>query len=207
MSSFSVEDASFSDDFDIDAKTEVPEDEDETKEVETREPKPQEPNVIDVLLMSTTYVILLSGLPQSPIKTVAEELVQSLSPYAISLDFMHLEIGNDSKIVVDRLKDLTKEKKRIIIVQAQTYNPSISLPKGSMSTHINISMSDKMINNEQLAKTYKEEMAKSKARYFNFKPDTEINVFIDNIFEYIIDSIEKIVYKNEYEKLNHKTFV
>lgn len=153
--------------------------------------------VLQHYLNNNNYIILLSGLHESPINTVAKELCLALN--GVVLDFMHLE-ASDLQPLNERIATLVANKGQLIIVKGQSYNKD--LIKFYADTHINISI---RIEDVEKSKQYKDRLSTNYVnKYFNFK--TDIDGYIDNIFDYIIDNIEKKVYKKDYERLCHKNF-
>lgn len=163
-------------------------------------------NIVDVLLTSHNYIIMLSGLDKSPISTVSEKLVETFNKensYAIELDFMHLPIGDTNSKIENRLDEVRKTNKRIIVVKSQT---SPKLETDDYVIYINISINDTMINNTSLSSKYKMVLARNKPnRYFNYKKETDIEEYVDNIFEYIVDDIERKVYGDQYRKFKSRS--
>lgn len=154
--------------------------------------------VLEHYLKNNNYIILLSGLPESPISTVSKELCIALN--GIVLDFMHLT--DDLQPLNERIETLTNNKGKLIIVKSQSYNKS--LIKFFADIHINISIK---IDDVEKSKSYKEKLETNYInKYFNFKQETNIDKYIDDIFEFIIDNIEKKVYKKDYEILSHKFY-
>ena len=172
--------------------------------------KPTE-NVISVLLNTYSYIIIISGLPNSPIDAVINELSIAFDKYCIVLDFMHLPLDDTSNIINERLSDIVREKKRVIIVKCKTFIQNLKLVDTRyLNVHINISINDKMINDDMLAKQYKELLQKTKVnKYFNYKGDDSnlnlnLNQYISNIFYFIIDIAEKRLYGDKYEEYKSK---
>lgn len=165
-----------------------------------------QPNIIDILLQSDSYVIIISGLPMSPIDTIVKELETAFSQYIVVLDFMHLSFDDTSKLITDRINDVTKDKNRMVIVKCQTFIQKGKCTKQCYITHINISINNNMINNESLATSYKNALKNFKInKYFNYKSDIVMETFIDQIFYYIIDMAEKKVYGDTYDE--YKTVI
>lgn len=161
----------------------------------------EQPNIIDVLLKTNNYIIVISGLEASPINQVTEELALVFQEYVVVLDYMHLPLNDTSNIISDRLKDLTKDKKRIIMIKCKTFRQQIKLPPRSLSVHINISINDKTINNPELSTEYKEALKTNRInKYFNYKQDTILDEYVTQLFYYIIDMAEKHVYGDKYDE-------
>lgn len=156
-------------------------------------------NVLQYYLKNNNYLLLLSGLPESPINTVAKELCIALN--GVVLDFMHLETTN-MKPINERVAKLVLNKGQVIIIKSQSYNKE--LMDFFADVHINISIK---LDDIKKYKQYKNELLTNYVnKYFNFKSDTNIDKYIDDIFDFIIKNIEKKVYKNDYDKLSHKNF-
>lgn len=165
----------------------------------------QSRNIVDDLLLSNSYVILLSGLEKSPIVEVAADLLSAFGSYAIDLDFMHLPFTDKSTKIKDRLNDLVS-KRKIIIVRAQNYDGNMSF-ENTHILRINISINSIMLGNVDLMKQYKNELLSSGVnRYFNFKEDTNMEEYKNSIYWYIIDDIERKVYGVNYKRLSHKYY-
>lgn len=149
-------------------------------------------------LEKNNYIILLSGLSESPISAVAKELCLALN--GVVLDFMHL--SDDLQPLNERIGTLTANKGQVIIVKSQSYDKS--LIKFYADIHINIGIK---IDDIDKSKSYKEKLSTNYVnKYFNYKSETNLEEYIDNIFDFIIDGIEKKVYKNDYETLSHKFY-
>lgn len=156
-------------------------------------------NVLQQLLKYNSYIILLSGLNESPIHTVAKELCISLDGNV--LDFMHLS-KTDLQPLNDRVNALISEKKQVLIIKGLSFDKSLLTINAD--THINISIK---IEDVEISKQYKETLSTNYInKYFNYKLGSVVDELINNIFNFIIDSIEKKVYKKDYDKLNHKNF-
>lgn len=162
-------------------------------------------NIVDALLESNRYIVMISGLDKSPIRKVSEDLLKSFNKYgnyALELDFMHLPIGDTSGKIDERLKDCIENK--IYLVKSQTS------PKIETSDHIvyiNVSLNDKLIGDKELMQKYKSILERNNPnKFFNYRPELDYDEFIDKIFMYLIDDIERKVYGNLYSKLNHKVF-
>jgi len=164
----------------------------------------KEYSILDAHLLSNNYIVLLSGLDCSPISTVTKELCIAFN--GTVLDYMHLPFNSDLKVVNDRVHDLLKQKKQILFIKAKSFDKKyIKIP---VDIHINISISDKQINDLSISTQYKEVIKENYIhKYFNFKHDANIDEYIDNIFTYIIDDIEKKLYKDKYQTLSHKFYV
>ena len=160
-----------------------------------------EQNVLDALLLSKNYIILFSGLKMSPIDKVVDEMTKSFN--ACLLDFMHLPLDSDLSPMNTRVKELMKQGNKMYIIKGQAFDKSWT--KIPVDLHINLSINDKTINDVKLSTSYKSALTRSYInKYFNFKPDTNMEQYLDNIFWYIVDDIEKKVYKKDYDRLNHK---
>lgn len=159
-----------------------------------------QPNIIDVLLQSNIYIIVVSGLECSPINQITEELAQSFNEYVTVLDFMHLPLIDTSNVIRDRLKDVTS-KNRVIIVKCKTFRKTIEIPKNNMLVHVNISINDKTVNNKELSDEYRKVLKEScnVDKFFNYKPETNLDEMITQIFYYLISKAEKRVYGAKYE--------
>jgi hypothetical protein len=163
----------------------------------------KEYSILDAYLLNNNYIVLFSGLDSSPINTVVKELCQSFN--GTLLDYMHLDFDSDLKVINDRVQDLIKQKKQLLFIKAKSFNKqNIKIP---IDIHINLSIGEKQINDIELSNKYKAIIKENYIhKYFNFKQDTNIDDYINNIFSYIIDDIEKKLYKDKYSKLSHKFY-
>jgi hypothetical protein len=165
----------------------------------------QNTNIVDDLLVSKSYIILLSGLEQSPILKVSEDLMTAFSTYAIDLDFMHLPFTDKSDKIQTRISDLLT-KNQIIIVRAQNYNGNMSF-KNSHIVRINLSINSTILNDVELLSRYKASLLDSGInKYFNFKTGVTDQDYNNSIYWYIIDDIERRVYGSQYKRLSHKYY-
>jgi hypothetical protein len=166
----------------------------------------QDKNIVDDLLISNSYIILLSGLEKSPIIKVSEDLVSAFSSYVIDLDFMHLPFNDRSDKIKNRLSDVLA-KKQIIIVRAQNYDGNMSF-KNTHIVRINLSINSQLSGDAELSSQYKAALLDSGInKYFNFKTDMVEQDYINSIYWYIIDDIERRVYGSQYKQLSHKYFL
>jgi len=164
-------------------------------------------NIVDDLLISRNYIILISGLNKSPIEQVSSDLVKSFEQYAVNLNFMHLDFTDKTSIVQDRIKSIITEKTQIIIIIGQNFDSNMAF-KNSHILRINLSVDATMIGDDEKATQYKNALLVSGInKYFDFKEDTDVQEYINMIYWYIIDDIERRVYGVEYKKLSYKYFV
>lgn len=160
-------------------------------------------NILDIHLMSNNYVVLFSGLDISPIKPVTKELCEIFN--ATILDYTHLDFDSDLQVVNDRVRQIIGKPGTVLFIKGKSFDRQ--KVKFHTDLHINLSVNNALINDDELATKYKKIIATNYInKYFNFKQDTVITEYIDNIFMYIIDDIEKKVYKDKYDKLNHKVY-
>ena len=167
-------------------------------------------NIVDRLLQMKSYVICVSGLDQSPINEVVKDLLESFNSvnedYAIDMDFMHLHVTEKSRKISNRLEEIINQGNRIIIVKSKTFNPFMRFDTAH-KVHINISINKDLTNDDTLFNQYKTIIEESKPnKYFNFKSGTDFSQLIDNIFLYLIDDMERVVYGKMYNKLSHKFY-
>lgn len=161
-------------------------------------------SIMDIYLRSNNVIILLSGLEMSPLKQVTKELCEAFN--GIVLDYTHLDLDSDLKVVNDRVIDLTKKKGNVLFIKGKSFDKQNI--KFRVDLHLNISVNNKIINDDILSSKYKTKLASNYInKYYNYKEETNINDYIDNIFLHIIDDIEKKLYKDKYSTLNHKVYV
>lgn len=160
-------------------------------------------SVLDIYRRNNNYIILLSGLEMSPINQVTKELCEAFD--AIVLDYTHLELDSDLQALNDRVKSLTKDVGNVLFIKGKSFDKDKI--KFRVDLHFNISIPNKMINNDILSSKYKEKMTTNYVnKYYNYKEETVISEYIDNMFLHIVDDLEKKLYKDKYSKLNHKVY-
>lgn len=167
-------------------------------------------NVVDKLLQMKSYVVCISGLEQSPIDNVVKDLLETFNSinenYALDIDFMHLPITERSRKMGNRLEEIIDQGNKIIIVKAKTFNPFMRF-NNAHKVHINISINKELTNDDDLFNQYKTIIEEAKPnKYFNFKSGTDFTQFVDSVFYYLIDDIERVVYGRQYKKLSHKFY-
>jgi len=166
-------------------------------------------NILDVILLKNKkYIVLLSGLPFSPIEKIAAELEKDFN--AITLNYLHLELNDDLSVINNRVTDLLqKTKSQLIIILAKSFSSNnIKLP---IDIHFNISLSKNLIIELDTTKTsnlyeqYQETIKTNRInKYINIKKDYNLDEIILNIFNFIIDDINKKIYPenpNEQSKI------
>lgn len=156
-------------------------------------------NILDVILLKNKkYIVLLSGLPFSPIEKIAAELEKDFN--AITLNYLHLELNDDLSVINNRVTDLLKKtKSQLIIILAKSFpSNNIKLP---IDIHFNISISKNLVieldpnKTPNLYEQYQEIIKTNKVnRYINIKKDYNLDEIILHIFNFIIDDITKKVY-------------
>lgn len=161
-------------------------------------------SIMDIYLKTNNVIILLSGLDMSPLNQVTKELCEAFN--GIVLDYTHLDLDSDLKVINDRVIDLTKNSGNVLFIKGKSFDKQHI--KFRVDLHLNISINNKMINDDILSSKYKTKLTSNYInKYYNYKEETDINDYIDNIFLHIIDDIEKKLYKDKYSKLNHKVYV
>jgi hypothetical protein len=170
-------------------------------------------NVLDFLLFSKKkYIILFSGLKFSPIEQIVTELEKDFN--AIVLNYLHLELDNNLDVLNTRVNDLLKKQEKPI-------QPLFIIGK-SFSTdklkifpdyHFNISLSKNDIleldpaKRSDLPELYLKSLQTNRInKYINIKKKYDLNEIVNNIFNLIIDDIEKKVYGDKYNKLSYKFY-
>lgn len=169
----------------------------------------EEQNVVDVLLSTKPYIIFFTGLDISNnlnINTIVNELDKIFSDYCIVLDFMHLDLEDSGNVINERIQEVKKMDNKIILVKSKSIVISTK-----PDIHINLSISNKMAKDNDITDEYYSNYLKILEKnhinkYFNIKKDFDYDEFINKIFDYIIEDIEKKVYGDKYEKYSHKYF-
>lgn len=157
--------------------------------------------IIDVILKSSPYIILLSGLPESHIIDILENVSKSF-PHSLTFDYMH--ITDDFTAMNTRINDVLKKNKLIFIISKSFPQAKIDF---SYNLHINLSINSKILDNPELLNSYHESLNENVInKYYNIKPDTDIESLCDKIFDYIIDNMERYVYKDKYNLYSHKFY-
>lgn len=164
--------------------------------------KEKEYSILDAYLLENSYIVLFSGLATSPIDNVVKEL--NLSFDGIVLDYMHLDMESDLTVINERVTKLIKEKKQVFFIKGKSFNSKkIKIP---INLHIHIN--EQQVGDVELSSKYRQLLKETNYihKKFNFNTDTDINKNIDDIFNYIVDDIEKKLYKDNYERLSHKYY-
>lgn len=169
----------------------------------------KEYSVLDIILIQKKkYIVLLSGLPFSPIEKIASELEKDFN--ATTLNFLHLDFNDDLSVINNRVSTLLqKSEPQPIFILAKSFPSSIlKLP---VDLHLNISLNKTLTmeldpsKTENLYEQYQEIIKTNRVnRYINIKKDYDLNEIILNIFNFIIDDIEKKVYGDKYDNLSSK---
>ena len=170
----------------------------------------KEYSVLDIILkQKKKYIVLLSGQQFSPIEKIASELEKDF--VAIVLNYLHLELNDDLTVINNRVSDLLqKNEPQVMIIIAKSFPTSnIKIP---IDLHINISLNKSLTIELDPSKTnnlyeqYQEIIKTNRvSRYINIKNDYDIDEIILNIFNIIIDDIEKKVYGDKYNINSSKT--
>jgi len=169
----------------------------------------KEYNVLEMLLLKKKkYIVLFSGLKCSPVEKIINDLTKIYN--AIDLNFLHLNLNDDISVINNRVNNLLKEDKQqpYFIVGKTFPKDNLTIP---VDLHINISLNYKLLkeldNTQNLYEDYKKEMEKNRVnKYINLNKEYDYNKILSNIFEIIIDDIEKKVYGDKYDKLNHHVY-
>lgn len=181
----------------------------------------KEYNILEILLLKKKkYIVLFSGLnlliPElecSLVEKIVKELYNDFNAiFLYYLDFKYFDLSfNDNLIVInERVKKLLDEKKeQVLFIMAQSF-PTDKL-KFMVDYHIHISLSQNLLNKldktPNLYEKYQIEIKKNRInKYINLKNDYKLDEIINNVFNFIIDDIEKKVYGDQYDKLNHNVY-
>ena len=170
-------------------------------------------NVLDILLLNKKkYIVLFSGLEFSPVEKIVTDLSKDFN--AIVLNYLHLNLDDSLDPLNTRVNDLLNKNEKMtqpIFIIAKSF-PSDKL-KIYPDIHINISLHKFAILNLDPAKRadlpdlYAKSIQTNRVnRYINLKKEYELNDIINEVFNLIIDDIEKKVYGDKYESLSHKFF-
>jgi hypothetical protein len=170
-------------------------------------------NVLDVLLLDKKkYIILFSGLEFSPVVEIANNLAKDLN--AIVFNFIHLEL-NDSIEPIN--KRINQQLEKYEMTPKPFFIIAKSFPSNQLNftydAHYNISLHPNVIykldplKRSELPQQYTDSIKKNQiTRYINVKKDVSNVTYENEIFDLIIDDIEKKVYGNQYNKLSHKFY-
>ena len=169
----------------------------------------KEYNILEILLLKKKkYIVLFSGLKCSPIEKIVNELHNDFN--AIILNYLHLDYNDDLIVINNRINTLLDEKKeQVFFIMAQSFQADKL--KFHIDYHIHISLSQNLLKKldprPDLYEIYQKEIQKNRInKYINLKNDYKLDDIINNIFNFIIDDIEKKVYGDQYNKLNHNVY-
>lgn len=169
-------------------------------------------NVLDVLLMKKKkYIVLFSGLDFSPVEQIANDLANDFG--AIVLNFIHLGLTDSLDPINNRVNDLLAKKEsnpKPLFVIAKTF--PLSNLKIPVDVHIHISLHQIAIQRldplkrSELPQQYMDSIKTNRVnKYINLKKEFDINEVENEIFEIIIDDIEKKVYGDDYATRGSKS--
>jgi hypothetical protein len=172
-------------------------------------------NILDIqLLNKKKYIVLFSGLEFSPIEKIVNDLGKDFN--AIVLNYLHLGIDEniDLEPLNTRVNDLITKNKNspqpFFIISKSFPSNKLKIP---VDLHINISLNKFAIINldpgkrADLPDLYVKSLQSNHInKYINFKKDYILDEIINDIFNLIIDDIEKKVYGEKYDKLSHKFY-
>jgi hypothetical protein len=172
-------------------------------------------NILDIqLLNKKKYIILFSGLEFSPIEKIVNDLAKDFN--AIVLNYLHLGIDENINLepLNTRVNDLISKNKNspqpFFIIAKSFPSNKLKIP---VDLHINISLNKFAIINLDPAKRpdlpdlyIKSLQSNHINKYINLKKDYNLEDIINDIFNLIIDDIEKKVYGDKYNKLSHKFY-
>jgi hypothetical protein len=170
-------------------------------------------NVLDFLLSTKKkYIILFSGLNFSPIENIVTEIAKDFN--AIILNYLHLNLDDNLDVLNIRVNDLLQKQKNpiqpIFIMSKSFQTDKLKI---FPDYHINISLSKTDIltldpaKRTELPELYTKSLQTNRInKYINIKKDYNLNEILDNIFNLIIDDIEKKVYGDKYNILSYKFY-
>jgi hypothetical protein len=150
-------------------------------------------NIVDALfLQQSSYIILLSGL--------LPELEEVVSDVAKDLNFTYLcfnHVKQDYNAVNKRVNDLLEKKKVQGLILCGKQFPRDKLDF-KVNLHIHLSINKTLMSElkiEQNHDTYVEELKTNFInKYINIKPGYVVEKIGDDVFDYIIASVGKIVH-------------
>jgi hypothetical protein len=170
-------------------------------------------NVLDFLLSTKKkYIILFSGLNFSPVEKIVTEIAKDFN--AIILNYLHLTLDDNLDVLNTRVNELLKKqeilKQPIFIICKSFQTDKLKI---FYDYHINISLSKNDIleldpaKRSDLPELYIKSLQTNRInKYINIKKDFNLDYVLNNIFNLIIDDIEKKVYGDKYNKLSSKFY-
>ncbi len=166
-------------------------------------------NVLDVLLMrKKKYIVLFSGLDFSPVEQIANDLSKDFN--STVLNFIHLGLEDSLDPVNTRVNDLINKSNKPLFIIGKTF-PSSKL-KIPVDLHIHISLHQIAIlkldplKRQDLPAKYVESIKTNRVnKYINLQKEYSLDKIEDEIFNIIVDDIEKKVYGDQYESLGSKS--
>jgi hypothetical protein len=173
----------------------------------------KEINIIDAILMQKkVYNIIISGLAAELITNISKILESDFN--AIVLNYNHLELDDNLTVVNDRVNDILLKKKdepQIIIIIGKLF--VAKKIKFQVDYHIHLSINKTLFLELYPDKTseyydnYADVLKTNYVnKYMNVKKESDINEIINNIFDLIIENIEKILYGDKFNALSHKFY-
>jgi len=169
----------------------------------------KEYNVLEMLLLKNKkYIVLFSGLNCSPVERIVNDLKSIFN--AIDFNFLHLKLDDDISLINERISDLLKKdiNKPFFIISKTFPTDKLKIP---VNLHINISLNYQLLSEldktPNLFNNYKDELDKNKInKFIKINKGYNYDEKLSEIFEFIIDNIEKKVYGDKYDKLNHRVY-
>lgn len=154
-------------------------------------------NIIDALFVRhSSYIVLLSGL--------LPELESVVSDVAKDLGFTYLcfnHIKGDYNPINKRVNDLLEKKKVKGLILCGRQFPKDKLDF-RVNLHIHLSLNKTLFSRQKMEdyETYTEELKTNFInKYINIKPEYDIEKIADDVFDYIVSAIDKIVHSEKAE--------
>ncbi len=171
-----------------------------------------EHNVLDVLLMrKKKYIVLFSGLDFSPVEQIVNDLSKDFN--STVLNFIHLGLDDSLDPINTRVNDLLNKSgnspKALFIIGKSFPSSKLKIP---VDLHIHISLHQIAIlkldplKRQDLPTKYIESIKTNRVnKYINLQKEYSIGKIEDDVFNVIVDDIEKKVYGDQYETLGSKS--
>ena len=169
-------------------------------------------NVLDVLLMrKKKYIVLFSGLDFSPVEQIVNDLSKDFN--STVLNFIHLGLDDSLDPINTRVNDLLNKlgnsPKALFIIGKSFPSSKLKIP---VDLHIHISLHQIAIlkldplKRQDLPTKYIESIKTNRVnKYINLQKEYSIGKIEDDVFNVIVDDIEKKVYGDQYETLGSKS--